>query len=183
MHAPTTSSLTGINQINNINLTGKSFICEKLQEPYYITRIKKIIFDRFITPLFTKNWQIIEQNIFSVSNIKQKLEKYIQKDGHEDLQVYLSFLNVVIEVLGEHNHFENLEKLYHPKDTVGTIKFKIPKIRLRPEYELYKLIVGKPKKFKDYDDRVLKYIETQLNNEFVEFNTIKENVKKEFKMY
>ena len=183
MQSQTTSSLTGINQINNINLTGKSFICEKLKEPYYITRLKKVIFNRFITPLFTKNWQIIEQNIFSVSLIKEKLEKYIKDDNNEDLQVYLSFLNVVIEVLGEHNHFENLEKLYHPKDTIGTIKFKIPKIRLRPEYELYKLIIGKPKKFKDYDDRVLKYIETQLKNEYAEFDSIKASVKKEFKIY
>ncbi len=183
MQLQTTSSLTGINQINNINLTGKSFICEKLKEPYYITRLKKVIFNRFITPLFTKNWQIIEQNIFSVSLIKEKLEKYIKDDNNEDLQVYLSFLNVVIEILGEHNHFENLEKLYHPKDTIGTIKFKIPKIRLRPEYELYKLIIGKPKKFKDYDDRVLKYIETQLKNEYAEFDSIKASVKKEFKIY
>ena len=182
MYTHTTASLTGINQVNDINLTGRSFICEKLQEPYYIVRLKKIIFDRFITPLFTKNWNIIEKNVFSISAIKQKLEKYIFKDGFDDLQVYLSLLNVVIEILGEHNHFENLEKLYHPKDTVATIKFKIPKIRLKPQYELYKLIIGKPKKFKDYDDRVLKYIEGQLQTEFIPFDTIRDNCRKEFKL-
>ncbi len=182
MHTISTSSLTGINQINNINLTGKSFICEKLKEPYYVTRIKKVIFNRFITPLFTKNWSIIEQNIFSVTHIKQKLEKYINDDGHEELHIYLGFLNVILELLGEHNHFENLEKIYNPKDAIGTIKFKVPNIRLKPEYELYKLIIGKPKKFKDYDKQVLQFIVKQLNNEYAEFDSINESVKKEFNL-
>ena len=63
----------------------------------------------------SKNNSIVKFQFLDVCKNKKKiifwindLEKYIQKDGHEDLQVYLSFLNVVIEVLGEHNHFENL---------------------------------------------------------------------------
>ena len=51
---------------------------------------------------------------------------------------------------------------------------------MRPEYELYKLIIGKPKKFKDYDERVLKYIENMLKKEYVEFDAINEAVIKEF---
>ena len=55
----------------------------------------------------------------------------------------------------------------------------MPKIRMRPEYELYKLII-ESQKFKDYDERVLKYIENMLKKEYVEFDAINEAVIKEF---
>ena len=181
MYCINANSLTGTNQINTLNLTGKSMTFgSSRKEPYYVTKLKKIIFNRFITPLYTKNWKIIEQNIFSLSDILLKLNKYSKESNCEDLETYSTLLNIIVELLGEHNHFENLEKIFYSDDAIGTIKFKMPKIRMRPEYELYKLIIGKPKKFKDYDDRVLKYIENMLKKEYVEFDVINEAVIKEF---
>ena len=100
-------ALTGINKINENNLTGKSIISNNTQEPYYITRLKQVIFNRFITPVFTNNWKIVEQNMFSLQEIRNKLAKYINQANGEDLQIYLSFLDVIVELLAEHNHFEN----------------------------------------------------------------------------
>ncbi len=180
MYCLNANSLTGANKINTLNLTGKSMTFGAGKEPYYVTRLKKIIFNRFITPLYTKNWKIIEQNIFSLSDILLKLQKYSKEANCEDLETYSTLLTIIVELLGEHNHYENLEKMFYSGDAVGTIKFKMPKIRMRPEYELYKLIIGKPKKFKDYDDRVLKYIASLLNTEYAEFDKISDSVRKEF---
>ena len=176
------NSLTGSNKINTLNLTGKSMTFGASKEPYYVTKLKKIIFNRFITPLYTKNWKIIEQNVFSLSDVLLKLKKYSKESNCDDLETYTTLLNIIIELLGEHNHYENLEKIFYSDDAVGTIKFKMPKIRMRPEYELYKLIIGKPKKFKDYDQRVLEYIATILNKEYIEYDEISENVKKKFNL-
>ena len=78
------------------------------------------------------------------------------------------------------NNSDNI--LFNFQLAIGTIKFKVPNIRLKPEYELYKLIIGKPKKFKDYDKQVLQFIVKQLNNEYAEFDSINESVKKEFNL-
>lgn len=173
-------ALTGINKINENNLTGKSQTASIKQEPYYITRLKQVIFNRFITPVFTNNWKIVEQNMFSLQEIRDKLTKYINQDNCEDLQVYLSFLDVIVELLAEHNHFERLENMYNPKNTVGTIRFKVPKIRLQPEYELYKLIIGRPQKSVGYDNDILAYIKTLLTREFIEYTDIQKKVQERF---
>jgi hypothetical protein len=176
----TTLTLSGINKINENNLTGKSQTASIKQEPYYITRLKQVIFNRFITPVFTNNWKIVEQNMFSLQDIRNKLNKYISEDAGDDLQVYLSFLNVIVELLAEHTHFERLENIYNPKNTVGTIRFKMPKIRLQPEYELYKLIIGRPNKATGYNQSILAYIKSLLNREFIEYNEIQKKVKERF---
>lgn len=176
------NSLTGASKINTLHLTGKSMTFGAKQEPYYITKLKKIIFNRFITPLYTKNWKIIEQNIFSLSDILLKIKRYSKESNSDDLETYSTLLNIIVELLGEHNHFENLEKMFYSSDAIGTIKFKIPKIRMRPEYELYKIIIGKPKKFKDYDTRIINYIGELLHTEYIEFDKINESVRRKFKI-
>ncbi len=173
-------ALTGINKINENNLTGKSIISNNTQEPYYITRLKQVIFNRFITPVFTNNWKIVEQNMFSLQEIRNKLAKYINQANGEDLQIYLSFLDIIVELLAEHNHFEKLENMYNPNNTVGTIRFKVPKIRLQPEYELYKLIIGRPHKSVGYNEEILSYIKTLLNREYIEYSDIQKKVKERF---
>ena len=59
-----TLSLTGKNNINVLNLTGKSSYCKGSTSPYYVIKFKKYIFDMFITPIMSKQWKILRQNSF-----------------------------------------------------------------------------------------------------------------------
>ena len=70
--------------------------------------------------------------------------------------------------------------MYNPNNTVGTIRFKVPKIRLQPEYELYKLIIGRPDKSVGYNEEILSYIKTLLNREYIEYSDIQQKVKERF---
>lgn len=168
-------SLVGNHTINENNLIGKSQLQGTSTEPYYVSKIKTVIFNRFITPIFSNNWKVVEQNMFSLPDIRKKVDKYSKENGRYGLDVYVSFLDVVIQLLAEHNHFERLENMYHPKNTVGTIRFKMPQIRLQPEYELYKLIFGKPKRGdgETYHEEKLEFMRATLRRDFMEFSEIK----------
>lgn len=169
-------SLIGNNTINENNLTGKSMFYETCIEPYYVVKIKTVIFNRFITPIFSNNWKVVEQNMFSLPDIRKKVDMYVKESDRYGLDVYLSFLDVVVHLLAEHNYYERLENMYHPKNTIGTIRFKMPQIRLQPEYELYKLIFGKPKRSSNgetYHKEKLEFIRNTLRRDFMEFSEIK----------
>ena len=180
------TTLTGKYNINEINLTGKTLVDTINEEPYYITRLKKVIFNRFITPIFTKNWAVVEKNMFSLQDIRLKLNHYIKNDEHnnfntnEDLSVYLSFLDVVVELLSQYKYYKRLEGVHNPKNTLGTIGFNIPQIRLQPEYELYKLILGRPSKTIGYNKETIAFIKSLLEQEYIEYSAIENLVLERF---
>ena len=177
------TTLTGECKNNEINLTGKSLVDTINEEPYYITRLKKVIFNRFITPVFTKSWEVIEKNMFSLQDIKEKLNYYIKNNEYttnDDLAVYLSFLDVVVELLSQHKHYKNLENRHNPQNTLGTIRFNIPQIRLQPEYELYKLILGRPNKTTGYNKEAISFIKSLLQQEYIEYSSIEKLVLERF---
>tara|TARA_Y100001980_G_C14553460_1_gene338776 strand:+ start:1936 stop:2442 length:507 start_codon:yes stop_codon:yes gene_type:complete len=165
-------SLTGINSINNINLTGYQNK-ESNTEPFYIKNLKKVIFDLYIIPLKNNNWTVINENIFAYDNIFNKLNKYYNLYPSEDLNMYLIILKTIFELNGEYNHFNTKYKTKYD----GLAKFEqyIPTIKLAPPYELYKLILGKPKN-NIYDDFIISKINTLLKKENISFNEIKKNI-------
>ena len=54
---------------------------------------------------------------------------------------------------------------------------RVPRIRLKPEMELYNLIIGKPDGTM-YDKEILKYIGELLKTEYITFREIEEKLKK-----
>jgi hypothetical protein len=68
------------------------------------------------------------------------------------------------------------KKLYGGTKDVSTLIYKTTMIRLKPEYEIYDVILGKPnRKFNEiYNDFIIKDIERMLTIENINFNQIKE---------
>ena len=177
----TTLSLTGKHNINTLNLTGKSTYCKGDVSPYYVIRLKKYIFDTFITPIMSKKWKILKQNSFNISNTIKKLQNYYILTHDDTLILYENMLYIIKTTIDTTDELETLENnLFNTNgNNIAQLMYKIPRVRLSPPFELYNLIIGKPEKFA-YDKNILDYITNLIKKEYITFNEIEENVKKYF---
>ena len=66
----TTISLTGKNQYNLNNISGKSFSQKEL--PYEVNRSKIYIMNHIIFPLVSRQWKKLQENLYCLDNIKKK---------------------------------------------------------------------------------------------------------------
>jgi len=172
-----TLSLTGKNNINTLNLTGKSVYCKGSTSPYYVIKFKKFIFDSFITPIMSKQWKILRQNSFNISNTIKKLQNYYIMTRDDTLLLYENMLLIIKNTIDTTDELETLENsLFNTNGTVAQLMFKVPRIRLSPQYELYNLIIGKPDNFA-YDKKILDYINNLIKKEYITFSEIEEKVK------
>ena len=174
-----TISLTGRQTYNPLNLTGKSPYNNKsaTDSPYYIIKIKRIIFDRFITPILGKNWKILKENLFQINDIIKRVDIYYENTKDDSLIVYKYMLQVVKNTVNTTEELSTLEeRLFENGKDLAKLTFKVPRIRLRPEMELYNLIIGKPDK-NLYDKNILTYISELLKTEYISFSEIEEKLK------
>jgi len=173
--AASTISLTGKHNYNPLNLTGINN--KSHSSPHYVIKIKRIIFDRYITPVLSKNWDVLKKNLFQINTILNKLDIYYENTKDETLLVYKYMLEVIKNTINTTEELNTLEdRLFDTGKDVAKINFKLPRIRLRPEMELYNLIIGKPDK-NLYDKHILAYISELLKIEYIPFNEIEEKVK------
>ena len=172
-----TLSLTGKQYINPINLTGKSLYNNISSSPEYNIKIKRIIFDRFITPILTKNWSILKENIFQIIDIMKRLDNYYNNTKDETLIVYKYTLNAIKISFETNEELSILEgKIFIKDNDLAKLVVKMPRIRLRPELELYNIIIGKPEK-NAYDTKIVEYISNLLKKEYITFREINEKLK------
>ena len=115
----TTLSLTGKNNIAVLNLTGKSAYCKGKTTPYYVIKFKKYIFDSFITPIMSKQWKILRQNSFNLSNSIKKLQNYYKITNDDSLLLYENMLLIIknaIEIKLKKRKYMVLGNLYAKRD-------------------------------------------------------------------
>ena len=80
-------------------------------------------------------------------------------------------------MLNEHKQLDELEKtMYSSTSDVSTMVYKTAMIRLKPEYEIYDMIFGRPdrKKQEQYNEETIQRIEGLLNVYDITFDKIKE---------
>lgn len=173
-------NLTGKVQVHKLNLTGKtSYANSKYSPPDYVTKIKKIIFDRYITPILSKNWEILKNNFFQINTIIKKIDTFYDMTQDDTLILYKYILTVIINTVDTVDELSLLEeKLFGIEGgkEIAKLTIKVPRIRLKPELELYNLIIGKPDK-NVYDKKIVGHISHLLKKEYISFNEIEENVK------
>jgi hypothetical protein len=172
-----TLSLTGKQSFNPLNLTGKSLYNNKYNSsPYYVTKLKSIIFDRYITPILVKDWKVLKENLFKINDIIKRVDVYYENTKDESLVVYKYMLQIIKETINTMDELSTLEeRLFDNGKDVAKITLKIPRIRLKPEMELYNLIIGKPDK-NLYDKNILIYISELLKTEYITFREIEKNI-------
>jgi hypothetical protein len=173
-----THSLSGKIELNILNLKG-SCLFQKQPAIIKIKNIKEKIMENYIIPLFSKQWETLNENVYFIENIQKKLNSYYNTYKLEELSVYNELLQVVKLFIDNYQKIENYEKHKNTntqtKEVMSMI-FKTIKIRLLPEYEIYDNILGKPDKQlnQKYDESILSTIKEFLGKENCTYSEIKE---------
>lgn len=175
-------NLTGKKEINKMNLSGKILDIQTI--PNEINNLKKKIMNDIIIPIVSKQWNILYENLFLLDYFNKKVNKYYEKYNLSELLVYKDLLVILHSLVEEHMQLEDLEnKMYKNKDSsnignedLSQVIYKTTMIRLKPEFELYDNIIGKPKREKNelYNEIIIKDIQDLMKNDNINFNKIKE---------
>jgi len=167
-------SLTGKNAIHH-NLSGKILFSQNI--PLEIKNLKIYILNNIILPLISKKWDILRENLFCLDNIKKKINLYYSLD---DLVIYKNIINVIEVIVNEHIELEELEKKVYgtKKEEFAKLVYKTTMIQLKPEYEIYNIIIGKPCRDLNttYNEEIINDIIRLLKVENINFNKIKEYI-------
>ena len=174
-----TQTLTGKNVITGNNLSGKNEYSQK-SIPIDIKNLKIKIINNIILPLISKQWSQLYENMFFLETIKQKIDYYYQLYKLEDLLLYKDIICAFEQIVNEHTQLADLEKKVYSQrsDEFTSIVYKTTMIRLKPEYEVYDAIYGKPKRElkQFYNEQVVLFIRRLMNKENITFIKIKEQL-------
>ena len=171
-------NLSGKNNIHKLNLSGKNLLVENI--PSEIKLLKMKIMNFIIIPLISRQWKILNENIFLLNTFKKNINFYYNIYKLEDLLIYRDLLNILEILIGEHIQLEDIErKMYgssENSENLSQMMYKTSMIRLKPEYEIYDNVIGKPKREKNesYNEIIIKDIQILLKNENITFNKIKD---------
>lgn len=175
-------SLKGNQVISINNLHGKESYYTKEKVPEEIYSIKKTIINQFILPLCKSNWIEIKENMFNLARLQNKIKVLKNKYRDQELEFYNQILEFIIVTFSEHLNLQNLENKIYGASQSSAAQFiqKIKYIRLKAEYELYNVILGKPnfKEKEKYKDHIIEEIRNLLKDEKIEFKEIKSQILK-----
>ena len=174
-----THSLTGLNNMNLHNLSGKSpSLGIEASPSYKINRFKKQIVSDYIVPLFSRQFDIVKENALLIDKIYNNVMLFYNKYKQPDLLAYAHLLKVIKLLVDKHNLLDasdkNQSNTSDPNKIVNMV-YKTSMIRLLPEYEIYNSIIGKPSKNANtaYDEKIINEIKRLLKEEHISYAKIK----------
>ena len=175
-------NLNGSTNNNPLNLTGKS---QSIYKSFNSTidTFKKRIVANYIIPLCSKQWDILNENIFFIDKLLKQAEILDKRFKNDELKIYVNLLNMIKICIEEHNNFtseENKNNFNKDDNEFTSMIVRMPKIRLLPEYEIYNSILGKPDKLKNesYNNEILSTIKLQMNLPDISYKKIKDTLLK-----
>ena len=172
----TTHSLTGFNNINLHNLSGKPLsIGYETSPSCKINGFKKQVVSDYIVPLFSRQFDILKENTLLIDKIYNNLILFYNKYKQPELLAYAQLLKVIKLLVDKQNLLDVSEKnqsnTSEPNKIVNMV-YKTSMIRLLPEYEIYNSIIGKPNK-SSYDENIINEIKRLLKEENISYTKIK----------
>lgn len=174
-------NLTGINNHNKINLTGKTE-CNS-NNSIKIIHLKKYILANYVIPLYTEQWDILNNNKLLLDETINQINIYYKLYRLEELSLFLELLKV-LKILIIKNELitdlENKTKKFYDKNNIINMVYKTTKIRILPEYEIYNAIFGKPNKKTPYDDNIINDIKLLMSKPNITYDKINEYVTKKY---
>lgn len=176
-----TINLTGKNERNENNLTGK--INEKSPN-YKINNLKKYIFTNYIIPLYSEQWEIINNNKLLIDETIKQINRYYKLYKLDDLVIFLEMLKIFKILIHKNdiiNKLNNNSRNTYDKNTVISMVYKTTKIIILPEYELYNSILGKPDKNKPYNEDVINDIKILMSKPNTTYDSISDYINKKYK--
>ena len=185
MTSTSTFSISGKHVVNPANLSGKPLLMKCLVTPHDIRRIKAQVFNKLLLPLMSQQWTVFEQNILLVDSIRQKLNSLYDSFKMDDLLVYIEMLQVFdkfAEKLAQINEIERKmegkgKNEVTAKGQVMSMVYITSMIRLKPEYELYDNILGKPERPKTYSEPILEAIRRMMQSPYADFHSIETDIR------
>jgi len=176
-----TINLTGINNRNEMNLTGK---IDLVSNPSLkISNLKKYILSNYIVPLYSEQWQIINKNKFLIDETIKQINIHYKLYKLEELTVFLgllTILKILIEKNEMLNDLEDKAKRTYDKNTIMNMVYKTTKIKILPEYELYNSIIGKPTRYTPYDENIINDIKILMIKPNITYDKISEYLHKKY---
>jgi len=175
------TSLSGKPFANKYNLTGKNtkYISPI---PYEINKLKIRILDMFILPLISKQFPKIQENRFLLDSFKERLLTYHKTYKIEELLLYSDLLSLFEIFTDQQIQLEENEKQLHKTDSsqnqVISMMYKTTMIKIKPEYELYNAILGRPKRElnETYKEPIIKDIQKCMIMENITFQKMKDMI-------
>jgi hypothetical protein len=171
-------NLTGMNNSNEMNLTGKNEYVNPISNKLKI--LKKYILTNYILPLYSEQWDILNRNKFLMDETIRQIEKYVTMYKTEDLLAFLELMKILKIVIDKNEFIIALESKHqkYDKNNIVNMVYKTTKIRLMPEYEIYHHIIGKPnrKLDEDYNEEIMHDIRRLMVQERITFDKIHETI-------
>ena len=172
-------SLTGKSRDNKFSLSGKNH--STISIPFEIQKLKIKIFNTILLPLFSKQWDIVTENMFLLEHYKSKIDFYCTIYKFGDLLLYKEILNIFDILIQQYNQVIDLEKQLYKTDSKNQViqmVYRTAMIKLKPEYELYDNILGKPKKENNetYKENIIQDIQKYIGLENINYQKIKEAI-------
>ena len=162
------------NSLHNLGAPSNSSGCS---EPHEVKQLKIQILNKIIIPTVNEDWEYLLKNSFLANVFLDKLNLYYSKYKLEDLCLYKEIIRGFELIINEHSLLVDLQKKYYKDnpDNKATIAFRTVMIKLRPEYEIYGLIYGKPLRSKKevYNDTIIKELSILLKMNNIDFEKIK----------
>jgi len=188
-------SLSGKSNYQPNNLSGKKNNYSEnkyntvTSEPLELYKLKAQIMATILFPIISQQWTVVMENRFIISIIKEKIEKMYDKyykmyciinPNHvifKDIGFYRDVITLAEAIIIEHNDVIDMEKkLYGKRSDVGTLVFRTKMIKLKPEFEVYNLIIGRPKKGTSYNENTIQYIKQMVGQENITFDKIRKQL-------
>ena len=171
-------SMSGARNLTYFNICGNTNSQSQSQSQNIPTEVKKIklqIINYYIIPFMSKNCKALEENLVFFDVIMNKLVSFNTRYPNLNLQIYIDLLYIFETAVFLNMENTNLEeKLYCNNSNMSTMSFKTVMLRIKPEYEIYNLIFGKPNfKCEEYNTNILNDILTLLHTYNVTFIQIK----------
>jgi len=184
-------SITGKN--TNTKMTLKGFIRNEcsinnnvIDVPLEIQNLKILIMNLIILPFIAKQWKKLEENICFLDILNKKIDQYLLIYVNNDYLILYKHLLLAFEtVVNQHTEIKNLEKYFRSdKKSISTMIFKTTLVKLKAEYELYNLIVGKPlfNCGESYDEKIIFDILKLLELHTINFDYIKNYIIKKYNL-
>jgi len=170
-----TINLTGKNERNEISLTGK--IDNKLSSNYKIKNLKKYILTNYIIPLYSEQWQIINNNKLLINETINQVNIYYKLYKLDELAIFLELLKIFKILIDKNDMLNDLNdksKRAYDKNSIINMVYKITKIHILPEYEIYNSILGKPNKQTPYNEYIINDIKTLISRPNITYDNISE---------
>jgi hypothetical protein len=180
------TSLNGSKSMVNMScLSGGTF---KSHERNDINKIRYKVLNELVIPFLNKKWDKMTENMMATSKIKKQLTVYQELYKSDEVVLLKSLFDSFEVVLQEHEKLTKYEKAENTMlggdKKIAQLVYEIPALKIKPEYEIYNYILGKPnqKRQETYNIHIIDDINKLLELDDIEFNAIVMFIKKKYRI-